>query len=275
MTSPILQVIELKKYFPITTGVFRHHTGDIKAVDGISFEILPGEILGLVGESGCGKSTTGRAIIRLIKPTAGEVLFCGEDLLALSAKKLREIRPQIQIIFQNPYASLNPRQSIMEAIGEPLFHHRFVQTKQEMREQVAEVMKRVGLSPDLMQRYPHQFSGGQQQRICIGRAIAMKPRLIICDEALASLDVSIQAQILNLLIELKETLGLSYLFISHDLSIVRYLCDRVLVMHFGKIVERNSTVELFANPQHAYTKKLLAAIPKFPAASRSILPIGK
>lgn len=261
-TEPLLAVRGLKKYYPITSGILRRHVGDVKAVDGIDFDVRAGEVVGMVGESGCGKTTAARAAIRLIEPTAGEIQLLGKDLLNLSSTELREMRRHVQIIFQDPYAALNPRQSVGESIGEALLYHGIAKNKHEQREHVAEVMQRVGLSPDAMGRYPHQFSGGQRQRICIGRAIAMRPKLIVCDEAVSALDVSIQAQILNLLVELKETLGLSYLFISHDLSVVRYICDRVLVLYAGKVVESASAEELFSHPQHTYTKALLAAIPR-------------
>lgn len=262
MTVPLLEVTGLKKYFPITEGILRRHVGDIKAVDGIDLTLQTGQVLGIVGESGCGKSTAARTIIRLIEPTAGEVRFLGVDFLALSLLQLREMRKEIQIVFQDPYASLNPRQTVGNSIGEALTYHGLVTNRIEEREYVAEVMRRIGLSPDLMDRYPHQFSGGQQQRLCIGRAIALKPRLIICDEAVSALDVSVQAQILNLLIELQETMGLSYLFISHDLSIVRHICDWVVVMYKGKIVESASVEELFVHPKNPYTQGLLSAIPR-------------
>lgn len=261
MNEPLLKVKQLKKYFPVYDGFFRRIVDQIKAVDGVDFSVHTGKILGLVGESGSGKSTAARAAIRLIEPTCGEIFFEGEDLLAFGKEKLLCARREIQIVFQDPLSSLNPRKTIRQSIGEALIYHGLVSSESEMSDRVAHVLERVGLSSEAMGLYPHQFSGGQQQRICIGRAIAMNPRLIICDEAVSALDVSIQAQILNLLMELKESLNLSYLFISHDLSVVRYLCHDVAVMHKGKIVEQGNVEEIFLDPQQEYTKKLLAAIP--------------
>ncbi len=262
MKEVLLKVRGLKKYFPVLSGLFRRQVGSVKAVDGIDFTIHSGEVLGMVGESGCGKSTAGRAAIRLIEPTAGHVTFLGQDLLTLSKQQMKEMRKKVQIVFQDPYASLNPRKTVRESIGEALLYHGLVSNKQEQTERVAEILHQIGLQPDVMNRYPHQFSGGQQQRICIGRAIALNPRLIVCDEAVSALDVSVQAQILNLLAELKEKLGLSYLFISHDLSIVRHICDRVVVLYLGKVMESASAEELFSNPKHPYTQALLSAVPK-------------
>lgn len=259
---PLLEVHGLKKYFPVTAGILRHQVGLIKAVDDIDFTIHTGEVVGVVGESGCGKSTAARAAIRLLEPTAGQITFMEHDFMSLSPEELRKARKNVQIIFQDPYASLNPRHTVGESVGEALFYHGLVKNRFEQREQVAEIFTRIGLQPDAMDRYPHQFSGGQQQRICIGRAIAMNPRLVICDEAVSALDVSVQAQILNLLVELQQTMGLSYLFISHDLSIVRHFCDWVIVLYLGKVVETGPAKELFNNPQHPYTQALLSAIPR-------------
>lgn len=262
MNQPLLSVKGLKKYFPVYSGLFREQVGTIKAVDGIDFTIHPGKVLGMVGESGCGKSTAARAAIRLIEPTAGEIKFRGASLLALDSKELKKMRKEIQMVFQDPYASLNPRKTIRESIGEALLVHGIVSSLAEQYDYVADVLEKVGLSSEFMNRYPHEFSGGQQQRVCIGRAIALNPKLIVCDEAVSALDVSIQAQILNLLMELKETLQLSYLFISHNLSVIRHIADDVAVLYGGKIVESRPAAELFEQPEHSYTRALLAAIPK-------------
>lgn len=261
MRQVLLDVRGLKKYFPVFAGLLRHVVGQIKAVDGIDFHIGDGEVLGVVGESGSGKSTAARAAIRLVEPTAGKVIFDGIDFLSLKPDQLKDVRKKMQIVFQDPYSSLNPRKPIWLSIGEALEYHGVVTEPHQLRDVVAEILRRIGISVDAMDNYPHQFSGGQQQRICIGRAIAMKPKLIVCDEAVSSLDVSVQAQILNLLMELKETMNLSYLFISHDLSIVRHISDRVVVMHEGKAVESGDTETIFSDPQHPYTRKLLAALP--------------
>lgn len=257
MRHPLLEVKGLKKYFPIYAGLFRKEVGCIKAVDGINFTIHSGEVFGMVGESGCGKSTAARTAIRLIEPTSGESKFEGTSLFSLSKQELRVLRKEIQMIFQDPYASLNPRKNIRDNMGEALLYHGVVGNEEEKTDCVAETLLKVGLSPEVMMRYPHEFSGGQQQRICIGRAIALNPRLIICDEPVSALDVSIQAQILNLLLELKESLQLSYLFISHDLSVIRHISDRVAVLFAGKIVEERLTDELFDDPHDPYTKSLL------------------
>lgn len=262
MTDSLLDVSDLKKYFPVTAGILRHEIGSVKALNGVSFSIKPGEVLGLVGESGSGKSTVARAVIRLIAPTGGQILFQGHDIFTLSPEELVLFRRKVQIIFQNPYASLNPRKKVRESIGEALFYHGMVRSLEEQNDRVAAILEQIGMHPDIMNRYPHQLSGGQQQRVCIGRAIALEPILIVCDEALSALDVSVQAQMLNLLMELKEKLGLSYLFISHDLSVVKYICDRVVVLYLGKVMESAPTEELFRNPKHPYTQALLSAVPK-------------
>lgn len=262
MTEKLLEVRGLKKYFPVTSGVFRTITGHVHALDGISFDLDPGEIFGIVGETGCGKSTVGRTILRLIDPTEGEVTFCGRNLLAFDKHEMKSFRKEAQIVFQDPLASLNPRKTVFECIGEALLYHGLVRNSKEQKDKVAEVLAQVGLPSDVMFRYPHQFSGGQQQRICIGRAIALEPRLIVFDEALSALDVSVQAQILDLLLELKRKLSLSYIFISHDLSAVKYLCDRVMVLYLGQMMEIASSKALFDSPHHPYTKALLSSIPK-------------
>jgi oligopeptide transport system ATP-binding protein len=256
----ILRVENLKMYFPIRTGFFQRHEGDIKAVDDVSFFIYRGETLGLVGESGCGKTTTGRAILRIYQPTGGRVSFEGIDLMGLKGKKLRKMRRKMQMIFQDPYASLNPRMSVLGIVAEPLIVHRINGSK-ERKDRVAELMELVGLNPGLMDRYPHEFSGGQRQRISLARSLALNPDLIICDEPISALDVSIQAQVVNVLEELQERLGLTYLFIAHDLSMVRHISDRTAVMYLGKIVELADKEELYNQPLHPYTQALLSAVP--------------
>lgn len=262
MQTPLLEVKNLKKYFPITTGLFRRQCGSVKAVDDIDFIVEAGEVLGLVGETGCGKSTAGKTAIRLLEPTSGEITFMGQDIRILSPSALKEMRKHVQIVFQDPYASLNPRKTVGESIGEAMTYHKIVQNRTEQENRTEEILKKIGLPADAMLRYPHQFSGGQQQRICIGRAIALQPRLIVCDEALSALDVSVQAQIMNLLIELQKTMGLSYLFISHDLSSIRHLSDRVVVLYLGKVMETAPVEALFQTPKHPYTRALLSAAPK-------------
>lgn len=269
MNQPLLEIKGLKKYFPIYKGIMRHVVGWVKAVDDVSLTVRKGEIHAVVGESGSGKTTVGRACIRLIEPTAGSILFHDQNLADLSLKQLKPFRKRLQMIFQDPFSSLNPRMSIEASIGEGLVYHGIVNSENEKRERVAKVLREVGLSPDVMNRYPHQFSGGQQQRICIGRAIALEPELIICDEAVSALDVSVQAQILNLLSRLKEELHLSYLFIAHDLSVVRHLSDSVTVMYLGKIMEQGPTDEIFSNPKHPYTQALLSSIPKLDPEKRT------
>lgn len=256
----ILRVEHLKKYFPIRRGVFRSVIGHVKAVDDVSFNVHKGETLGLVGESGCGKTTLGRTIIRLYDATEGHVFFEDVDLVKLNRRQLRQKRRRIQMIFQDPYASLNPRMSILNIAGEPLEIYR-VATGKDKRERVAELLHMVGMNPALMNRYPHEFSGGQRQRIGLARSLALNPDLIICDEPISALDVSIQAQVVNLLEELQEKLGLTYIFIAHDLSMVRHISQRVAVMYLGKIVELTDRDALYDNPLHPYTQALLSAIP--------------
>ena len=256
-----MRVEGLKQYFPITRGViFQHRLGDVKAVDDISFGIYRGETLGLVGESGCGKSTTARAILQLNRPTAGKVYLDGVDLVSLKGNKLREMRRRMQMIFQDPYASLNPRMTVSSIVAEPLAVYGIAQRK-ERQERVEELLQMVGLDPYFANRYPHEFSGGQRQRIGIARALALRPDFIVCDEPISALDVSIQAQVVNLLEDLQERLGLTYLFIAHDLSMVRHISDRVAVMYLGKIVELTDRDTLYANPLHPYTQALLSAVP--------------
>lgn len=262
LQEPLLQVSELKKHFPVTAGLFRKVIGSVRALDGINLTLAKEEVVGIVGETGCGKSTLGRTILRLIEPTAGIVNFNGKNVMELNHRQLKTFRQEAQIVFQDPSASLNPRKTIGQSIGEGLIFHGIAKNRVEEQAFVEQALQQVGMPADIMQRYPHQFSGGQQQRICIGRSIALKPKMIVCDEAVSALDVSVQAQILNLLQELKQRLSLSYLFISHDLSIVRYLCDRVIVLYLGKIMEQGSVDAIFNNPKHPYTQALLSAIPK-------------
>lgn len=256
----ILKVENLKKYFPIKGGFFSKTIGNVKAVDGVSLEVRKGETLGIVGESGCGKSTTGRAILQLLKPTGGKVYFKDQDLSKLSKKEMRALRPKMQLIFQDPYSSLNPRMTVGQIIGEALIDHKMA-TKENLRAKVLEVMDLCGLAEYQIDRFPHEFSGGQRQRIGIARALALDPEFIVADEPVSALDVSIQAQIINLLVKLQKEKGFSYMFISHDLSVVEHLCQRVGVMYLGSMVELADKDELFDNPLHPYTKALLAAIP--------------
>ena len=256
----LLEVRHLKKYFPIKGGFFGGVTGQVKAVDDVSFTLKKGTTMGLVGESGCGKSTTGRTILRLLEKTEGDIIFKGQDISTLNKKQLRELRTKMQIIFQDPYSSLSPRLPIGEIIGEAVREHKIVPDS-EYDNYVSEIMKECGLQEYHKDRYPHEFSGGQRQRICIARALALKPEFIVCDEPVSALDVSIQAQIINLLKQLQEDRGLTYLFISHDLSVVEHISDTIGVMYLGNLVETGSTEDIFANPLHPYTKALFSAIP--------------
>lgn len=261
----LLEVNHLKKYFPITSGIFKKHIGDVKAVDDLNLYINEGETLGLVGESGCGKTTASRCILRAYEPTAGEIFFRNKkqeyvDLAHMSDKDLRPMRPEMQMIFQDPFGSLNPRMNIFDIISEPMLVNG-IRNRKEREERVVDLLKKVGLRPEYMVRYPHSFSGGQRQRIGIARALALQPRLVVADEPVSALDVSVQAQVLNLLMELMEDMGLTYLFVAHDLSVVRHICDRVTVMYVGKIVETAPTEELYYNPRHPYSEALMAAVP--------------
>jgi len=260
MTEPLLEVKNLKKYFPVKGGIFSKPIGYVHAVDGVSFYLNGGESLGLVGESGCGKSTAARAILRLIEPTEGEILFEGKDVCKLDREELRSIRRDMQIVFQDPYASLDPRRTVEQIVGEPLdvFH---ISTKKERKERIASLLQKVGLSPDHARRYAHEFSGGQRQRIGIARAIALNPKLIIGDEPVSALDVSIQAQVINLLEDIQEEFKLSYIIIAHDLAVVEHVCDRIAVMYLGRIAELAKDKELYTSPLHPYTVALLSAIP--------------
>jgi len=260
MTDVLLNAVHLKKYFPIRRGIFSRVVGQVKAVDDISFEIRQGETLGLVGESGCGKTTAGRTILRLLEPTAGRVEFDGADVAASRGDRLRTLRRDMQIVFQDPFGSLNPRMTIKGIVEEGLTVHRLGNKVQRL-ETVRQTLESVGLDPSYINRYPHEFSGGQRQRICVARALALNPRFMVLDEPISALDVSIQSQIINLLVELRERYDLTYLFISHDLSVVQYISDRVAVMYLGEIVERATSEELYANPLHPYTKALLSSIP--------------
>jgi oligopeptide/dipeptide ABC transporter ATP-binding protein len=259
MTEPLLRVSNLEKKFPIQRGMFKRTVGHIHAVDGISFEIAPGETLGLVGESGCGKSTTARLILRLLDPTAGEIFFDGKEIHAMSREEIRAVRKDMQIVFQDPYASLNPRMTVRQIVAEPLIVHGMAKDDSDPR--VDEMIELCGLSREFGNRYPHEFSGGQRQRVGIARALVTRPKLVVLDEPVSALDVSVQAQILNLLDDLREKFGFSYLFVAHDLSVVSHISARVAVMYLGKIVEIGTREEIFNHPKHPYTKALISAVP--------------
>ncbi len=260
--TALLQVINLRKYFPIVSGMFSRQAGAVRAVDGISFDIKRGETLGMVGESGCGKSTAGRAILHLHKPTGGQVIFEGRDLTAMSGEELRLLRPKMQMIFQDPYATLNPRHSVKKIVGEPLIIHGLMKKGSgELNDRVAELLELVGMDPAYMRRFPHEFSGGQRQRIGIARALSLNPDFIVCDEPISALDVSIQAQVVNLMQDLQEQLGVAYLFIAHDLSMVKHISHRIVVMYLGKVMELAERNTLFDDPLHPYTQSLNSAVP--------------
>jgi oligopeptide transport system ATP-binding protein len=258
----LVRVVGLKKHFPTGGGLFSGRIGSVKAVDGVSFTIRRGETLGLVGESGCGKSTTGRAILQLHRPTAGQVFFEDSDLTRLNPEELRRLRPKMQMIFQDPYASLNPRHSVGKIVGEPLvIHHVMKKGSRELKDRVAELLELVGLDPSYVRRFPHEFSGGQRQRIGIARALSLNPSFVVCDEPISALDVSIQAQVVNLMQDLQAELGLTYLFIAHDLSMVKHISHRIAVMYLGKVMELTGRSELFDDPLHPYTQSLNSAVP--------------
>ncbi|GMV82371.1 MAG: ABC transporter ATP-binding protein [Planctomycetota bacterium] len=261
-SEPLLKVEKLRKYFPIKRGLLSKLVGTVKAVNDVSFEIGVGETLGLVGESGCGKTTVGRSLLRLIEPSAGQVSFRGTDIASLSSDQMRPYRREMQIIFQDPFSSLNPRMTVEQIVGEGLYVHRMCESAKERRQRVLQLLDRVGLPEQAVERYPHEFSGGQRQRIGIARALAVEPSFIVCDEPVSALDVSIQAQIVNLLIDLQAEREISYLFIAHDLSVVEHISTRVAVMYLGHIVEYATTKELYGDPRHPYTRALLSAVPK-------------
>src|SRR4051794_12369432 len=271
-TPPLLEVTDLVKHYPVRSGILRRRAGTVHAVDGVSFSLGSGETLGLVGESGCGKSTVARSVLRLVEPTSGRIRLNGRDITHLGKSELRTHRRSMQIVFQDPFASLNPRMTAGDIVGEPLSVHGLAAGSKK-RERVAELFDQVGLRPDQMQNYPHQFSGGQRQRICIARALSLEPSLIVCDEPVSALDVSIQAQVINLLIDLQRKHGFSYLFIAHDLAVVAHISHRVAVMYLGRIVEIAEKAELFANPRHPYTQALLASVPVANPKMRRLKPL--
>ena len=261
--SPLLEINNLKTHFPLDRNFWGKTTSWVKAVDDVSFKVYPGETLGLIGESGCGKTTTGKSVVQLTPVTSGEIIYKGKDVLKMNKKELSEFRKEVQIIFQDPYSSLNPRMTIGKAIMEPMKVHSILNSDEERKQKVIELLKRVGLKEEHFNNYPHQFSGGQRQRVCIARTLAMEPKFIICDESVSALDVSVQAQVLNLLNELKNDYGLTYIFISHDLSVIKYMCDRMVVMNKqGKIERYGECDEIYADPQSEYTKSLIEAIPR-------------
>lgn len=268
MSQYLLTVNNLKKYFPIKTGLVKRTTGNVKAVDGVSFNIKKGQVLGVVGESGCGKSTLGRTILRLLPATQGEVLYEGKSVFNMDKRQMNKMRTKMQIIFQDPYSSLNPRLPVYDIVGEAMLQHNLVKDKREMKEKAIEIISKCGLFPEQADRYPHQFSGGQRQRICIARALAVNPDFVVCDEAVSALDVSIQSQIINLLKDAQEDFGLTYMFISHDLSVVKFISDEVAVMYLGQIVEMGGKKDIFTNPLHPYTEALLSAAPSFDPSNR-------
>ncbi|MBI5262973.1 MAG: dipeptide ABC transporter ATP-binding protein [Bradyrhizobium sp.] len=272
MSDALLEVTDLVKHYPVRAGVLRRKVGTVHAVDGVSFSVGVGETLGLVGESGCGKSTVARAVLRLVEPTSGHIRLKGADISHLSKAELRPHRKSMQIVFQDPFASLNPRMTAGDIVGEPLGVHG-IAGGSELKERVARLFEQVGLRPDQMTNYPHQFSGGQRQRICIARALALDPSLIVCDEPVSALDVSIQAQVINLLVDLQRRHGFSYLFIAHDLAVVAHICHRVAVMYLGRIVEIADKDELFANPRHPYTQALLASVPVANPKAKRLAPL--
>jgi oligopeptide/dipeptide ABC transporter ATP-binding protein len=269
---PVLEVADLVKHYPVRAGVFRRAVATVHAVDGVSFALGKGETLGLVGESGCGKSTVARSVLRLVEPTSGQIRIDGTDITRLSKSAMRPFRRSMQIVFQDPFASLNPRMTAGDIVGEPLAVHGLAGGS-EQQERVAKLFQQVGLRPDQMKNYPHQFSGGQRQRICIARALALQPRLIVCDEPVSALDVSIQAQVINLLIDLQREHGFSYLFIAHDLAVVAHISHRVAVMYLGRIVEIADRAELFDNPRHPYTQALLASVPLADPKRKRLQPL--